>query len=453
MTLTAEAAHAAYERAVALRVHLAREALAAGRNTRRLAEEHDTPALQEQVHAAAMARALGLRPVPGVANSALAAMQYVDRTRKRDRSGAPTAHTTAAALLDRGVNTINRVHAQLNTYRQEAVQRMITQRIVRSCVHHLIGETWDTHRAHYLQAFRWLRGAKPWTAVQVGRRMGKSMAVAQTFIAIALQCPGIQIGVLGNSHRVTMLMLVYLARLYNEYVARDDAQFPVDADGNVMRPIGFNHVKTSHIEIVFPDGRRSKVSAFPASPNVRHARRCCCVFTRARAHTPARTRDGGHGVRVSMLGYVGACECVRVRRRAAAAALLSARDRCRARGRAGAASLRGASRCLHVSPSFPVPQAARDRRRPDAQCRGRAPRGGCDCLLCGVAVCDNHSGVCGGDRVPGGRTRAWLNVAAAVLGRACSACSGGCRRVLRSRWAHRAAWGWRRVMVLAGCAC
>lgn len=214
--------------------------------------------------------ALGLAPSEHERPAVGMALRYQERQKRH--CGARRAPNAQQERLEAAADIIERVLGQVKTYRQEAVQRVMTMLMVSASVHHLVGDIFFQQRAWFVKRFPFLADYNPWVALCVGRRMGKSAGTGHVAAAIALQKPGISVGILGNSLRVTLILLGYLYNNIMGYLNDPGARLPPDPrTGQPVRPedIEIRYNRNSHIKIIFPWGTISSLHAYPCNPDVR----------------------------------------------------------------------------------------------------------------------------------------------------------------------------------------
>lgn len=251
------------------------------------AREVADPTRRELATIGQLHRASGFLPSPYASDTVRDAMRYDARVKRACVNA--TRHSPQEQRLEDGAAVLLRILKQIDTYQQEAAQRIITQLIVSASVYHLVGDLFFQNRAWFVRRFPYLANQNPWVAIQLARRIGKSAATSHVAAAMALQKPGISIGILGNTHRVTQIMLRYIFSNLMAYLSRPDCQLPIDPrTGRACRPqdIKVHYNQQAHVKIIFPDGTVSAVHAYPAKSDVRHTR----TRTHARTHASVRAR-------------------------------------------------------------------------------------------------------------------------------------------------------------------
>lgn len=199
------------------------------------------------------------------------ALRY--RERQKRHCTTKRASNAQQQRLEIAAQTIERVLEQVKTYKQEAVQRVMTMLMVSASVHHLVGDIFFQQRAWFVKRFPFLADYNPWVALCVGRRMGKSAGTGHVAASIATQRPGISVGILGNSLRVTLILLGYLYNNIMSYLNNPNARLPPDPRTGLpveARDLEIRYNRNSHIKIVFPSGLISSLHAYPCNPDVRH---------------------------------------------------------------------------------------------------------------------------------------------------------------------------------------
>ncbi len=153
-------------------------------------------------------------------------------------------------VLDEFDNTI---------YMRESHQREVHDYIVRACIPLIFDAEIGAEYANIVAENDWPEPLHQEVAIRMPRRWGKTMSVAQAIVALVMSVPGIIVGLFAPSHRQSKELLDIVRNLMRYMHTNMNLQYNPVSDSK------------ERLEIIHPNGRISKIEAYPCNPQIRIA--------------------------------------------------------------------------------------------------------------------------------------------------------------------------------------